>query len=100
MLTDRIDIVTCSPHNDLLSYREQNEAYCIANPGEEYAVYFPNGGQVTLDIRSIQKPAELTWLNILKSRWTDARPVREKRQIKLQCPTADYWAVLIKKSER
>jgi len=73
MLTDRIDIFMCAPHNDLLSNREQNEAYCLANPDREYTVYFPDGGEVTLDISRLRKPATLTWLNVLKSRWMDVR---------------------------
>ena len=99
MLTDRIDIFMCAPHNDLLSNREQNEAYCLANPDREYAVYFPDGGEVTLDISRLRKPATLTWLNILKSRWMDVRQISEGSKIKLACPSRDYWALLIKKSE-
>jgi hypothetical protein len=99
LLTDRIDIFTCAPHNDLLSDRESNEAYCLANPGTEYAVYFPDGGEVTLDIGSLERPAELTWLNILTSRWSDAQPITERKNLKVTCPTRDYWAALVKKSE-
>ncbi len=96
LMTDRMDVFTCAPHNDLLSDRDQNEAYCIAHPGREYAVYFPDGGDVLLDISRLEKPAALTWLNILKSRWSQARPIRGQNKIKLACPSRDYWAVLIK----
>ena len=99
MLTNRIDIFTCAPHNDLLSDRAPNEAYCLANPGKEYAVYFPNGGGVTLDLRSLKTPAGLTWLNIVKSRWSDEQKITEARRVTFQCPSRDYWAVLIKNSD-
>ncbi len=39
MLTGRIDVFACAPHNDLLSERAPNEAYCLAQPGKEYAMY-------------------------------------------------------------
>ena len=96
LLTEKIDIFTCAPHNDLLTDRESNEAYCLAHPGKEYAVYFPNGGEVTLDISLLEKPAKLTWLNILTSHWSQAQPMTERKKIKLTCPTRDYWAALIK----
>lgn len=32
-LTDKMDVFTCGPHNDLLSDRKPNEAYCLAKPG-------------------------------------------------------------------
>jgi len=96
MITDKLNIVTCSPHNDLLSNREANEAYCLANPGVEYALYFPNGGDVSLDISTINKQVTVKWLNIMKSRWLDSKHVEVEDKITLQCPSQGYWAVLVK----
>ena len=45
MLLNEIDVFTCTPHNDLLSNRQENEAYCLANPGTEYVVYFPTAAR-------------------------------------------------------
>jgi hypothetical protein len=97
MITGEMDIFTCAPHNDLLADREPNEAYCIAHPGREYAVYFPDGGQVTLDIGGLDKPAICRWLDIMRSEWND--PVRvetENRLLKLRCPSQGHWAVLVR----
>ncbi len=96
MLTDRMNIFACKPHNDLLSDRQNNQAYCIANPGEQYAVYFTNGGEVTLDTAARKKPATVHWLDILNSRWTQTQQIEPKEKLKLQCPSQSYWAVLIK----
>ena len=96
MLTDEMDIFTCTPHNDLLSDREPNEAYCIANPGKEYAVYFPNGGEVRLDLSALKKPATLRWLRVLASEWKESERVEGGRELTLRCPSQGYWAVLIK----
>jgi len=95
LLTDKMDIFTCEPHNDLLSDRHPNEAYCLANPGKQYAVYFPDGGEVTLDISSLKKPAKLQWLDIMQCRWSAAKPVEAKSRLQLRCPSRRYWAVLI-----
>ena len=95
MLTDKMNIFTCEPHNDLLSDRDTNEAYCIANPGKEYAVYFPDGGEVTINISSLKIPATVCWLDIMKSQWTKTEEVKSESKLKLSCPSQDYWAALI-----
>jgi hypothetical protein len=95
MITDKMDIFTCAPHNELLSNRKSNEAYCMANPGAEYAVYFPNGGEVTLDIGTLKKPSTSRWLDIMKSRWLGTQRLEAKGKITLQCPSQGYWVVLV-----
>lgn len=95
MLTEEMDIFTCAPRNDLLSGRHPNEAYCIANPGKEYAVYFPNGGEVDLEVRGFGRPAVSRWLRIMKSEWTEPERIEGRSPVRLQCPSPDHWAVLI-----
>ena len=104
MLTDEMHIFSCEPHNDLLQEREENEAYCIANPGVEYAVFFPNGGEVILDVLAEPgKQVHLRWLDILKSEWSGepinlgAQQATDGSRVKLSTPVKQgYWAVLIK----
>jgi len=95
MLLDKIDIFTCEPRNDLLSDRKPNEAYCLANPGREYAVYFPDGGEITLDISAMKKPLITRWLDIMKCQWLDTKRIENQSQLKLMCPSNGYWAVLV-----
>ncbi|UCF17335.1 MAG: hypothetical protein JSW59_07700, partial [Phycisphaerales bacterium] len=96
MLTDRMDIFTCRPHNGLLGDRGPNEAYCIANPGVEYAVYFPDGGEVTLNIGASEKRPTARWLDILNSQWSEPQQLADGPKPTLRCPSRGYWAVLIK----
>ena len=103
MLTDAMNVFICEPRNDLLSERSPNEAYCLANPGKEYTIYFPDGGEVTLDISAAKKPAgsgaegpvKIQWLDIMKCQWKDAQAVQDKTKLKLRCPAPGYWAVLV-----
>jgi len=69
--------------------------YCIANPGKEYAVYFPNGGQVMLDISPLKKPATVRWLDIMKFQWTNTQQIDNESKVNLSCPSKGYWAALI-----
>ena len=95
LLTNKMNIFTCAPHNDLLSDRKPNEAYCLANPGKEYGIYFPDGGEVTLDISAMNKPVTTRWLDIMKCRWSDAKRTKAQGRLRLKCPSRAYWAVLV-----
>jgi hypothetical protein len=105
VLTDDMDIFSCEPHNDLLQNRSWNEAYCTAHPGVEYAVFFPDGGNVLLDVSATGgKPLTVRWLDIRKSRWTGEATrvkveggVESSIPLRLITPTEEgYWAVLVK----
>lgn len=96
MLLDEIHVYTCEPHNDLLGDRQENEAYCLAHPGTEYAVYFPDGGEVTLEVGSLPASARLRWLNVMRFEWMRAVPVKAGAKLTLACPSRDYWVVLVK----
>ena len=39
-----------TPNNNLLLNRSENEAYVTSKKGEIYVVFFPNGGEVELDL--------------------------------------------------
>jgi hypothetical protein len=95
MLTDSMDIFTCEPHNDLLSSREENEAYAIVNPGKEYAVYFPDGGAVDLDVSAARGSLKARWLDISQSLWTNEEELEGGGTISLSAPGKDHWAVLV-----
>jgi hypothetical protein len=77
MIEDEVNIFNCEPHNDLLLGRKWNEAYCIANIGVEYSVFFPDGGNLLLDIsKPINKSLNIKWLDIHKCEWTDEAVVK------------------------
>ena len=99
MFTDVLDIVACVPRNDLLHNRSWNEAYCTANPGAQYGVFFPDGGNVQLDVSAAGgRSLTLRWLDIRQSRWSGAKTVSADAQglLKLVTPTEEgYWAALV-----
>ncbi len=83
-----MDVFTCEPHNDLLANREPNEAFCIAHPGREYAVFFPRAAEVTLDVTALDAAATLRWLHIVNSEWQPAVAVAAGATIEERCPRA------------
>ena len=101
MLTDEISIFECEPHNDLLGNRSWNEAYCTANPGLAYGVFYPDGGDVLLDASAVGTgTVAVRWLDIRERRWTGEAipvPVAADGTVRLVTPTEEgYWAALVK----
>lgn len=101
MLTAEFDLFAGEPHTDLLSRRSRNEAYCTAQPGVAYAVFFPDGGDVDLDVSQAAGHAlTVRWLQVRESRWADeprtAHRVNNDLSLRLRTPTEEgYWVALI-----
>jgi hypothetical protein len=92
-LTDAMDFFKHEPANHLLRDREENEAFCLAWPGREYALYFPGQGEVFLDAEPGNY--EAAWLQIRSSHWGE--PVEILLPGPIRTPNQDQWALLLQK---
>ena len=54
---NRINLAEMTPHGDLASSK-----YCLANPGNEYIMYLPKGGDVTVDLRNAPGAFAAEWI--------------------------------------
>ena len=97
--TDSFNLFTSEPRNDLLSDRQPNEAYCLADPGRHYALYFPAGGSVQLDVSEAGGPLEIRWFDIANSVWHPARRAGGGSTLALDAPDGGPWAVLVLPTE-
>jgi hypothetical protein len=96
MLTDALGVFTCRTRNDLLGNREENEAYCLAEAGRRYAVYFPDGGSVKLDVSDAAAGLTVRWLNLEGGHWAEPRPVEAGVGVlTLEPPGRGHWAALV-----
>jgi hypothetical protein len=95
MLTGEMDFFNHKPANHLLTDREENEAYCLAIEGREYAVYFTGKGEVGLNAPAGEY--EVKWLQIRTSQWSISRNIELPGELKT--PSDDQWVVFIKKAE-
>jgi len=100
MLLAEFDILSCEPRNDLLHWRSMTEAYCTAEPGVAYAVFFPDGGNLHVDIEGLPggRKIYVHWLDIPASAW---QPIQEvppgSNRAHLVTPReSGYWAALVK----
>jgi hypothetical protein len=95
MATDELDIALTLPRNDLLSDREDNEAYLLAEPGRQYAIYFPKGGSVVLDMSHASGQWNYRWINLDRAEWSDNSRVKAGMNIRLTAPDEGHWIAVM-----
>jgi uncharacterized protein DUF4038/collagenase-like protein with putative collagen-binding domain len=66
-LAERIDLASMVPHSELAS-----SAYCLADPGKEYLVYLPDGGEVTVDLTATTGTLAVEWMHPIEGTVTPA----------------------------
>lgn len=101
MLMNELDFTRCRPDNSLLGQRSPNEAYCFAEAGKAYAVYFPGSdsgkaADVTLDLSAAKSAGKVRWLDIAASRWADAPAAPAGAKLSLKPPSGAMWVALVK----
>jgi hypothetical protein len=82
------DLFRAAPRNDLLSDREADEAYLLALPGEQYALYFPAGGSVTLDLSDASGEMVLRRLDVDSAEWRQEGAASGGDKISIAAPAA------------
>jgi hypothetical protein len=95
MLTDAMRPFACEPRNDLLSGRGPNAAFCLSEPGRQYAVYFPDSGAVKLDVSAAKGSIEIRWLDIARNVWQKRQTASGGGELELKTPGNGHWAVLV-----
>lgn len=83
------------PANELLSERDANEAYVAADRGRAYAVYFPAGGEVHLDLSDANGPFQTQWIDIDAGRAGPSALLDGGGKVPLAPPDQGNWAVAI-----
>jgi hypothetical protein len=81
-----------TPANTLLGERDDNEAYLAAKPGALYALYFPDGGAVTLDLREHPGSFRLRWIDIATGDWGPEETLAGGAAAPLATPSPGHWA--------
>ncbi|MBM4026292.1 MAG: hypothetical protein FJ280_12955, partial [Planctomycetes bacterium] len=86
------------PANHLLSDRAANEAYLAARRGTGYALYFPNGGSVGLDLKDAPGRFEVRWIDAGTGEWDKRETVEGGAVATLKAPAQGHWAAAIVKN--
>jgi len=99
---EAFDLFACKPRNAALHGREPNEAFCLAEPATQYAVYFPRRGKVGLDVKAAPRTLTVRWYDIDAGKWH--APKTESfggiRVLPLATPGDGQWAVVVRGAGR
>jgi hypothetical protein len=84
------------PQMELLSEREENEAYLTALKGDKYVVLFPAGGSVKVDLSGHDKEFSGKWISIKTGEWGEEFSVTGGVDVEIATPDSTGWfAVLL-----
>ena len=92
-----VHLFTMEPRNDLLSDRADNEAYCLAEPGRQYAVLFTGDSDrcVRITMGTLERPFELRWLDLVTSRWEHKGTLTRRGEYTLKTPRTGQWVAVL-----
>ena len=82
-LAERMNLAATTPREDLAS-----SGYCLADPGREYLIYLPNGGEVSADLSAASGLLAVEWLHPVEGAVTLGAAVRGGAKRKLRAPFA------------
>jgi hypothetical protein len=77
----RMNLADMVPHGDLAS-----SGYCLANPGREYLVYLPTGGDVTVDLTAATGELAVEWMHPVEGAITPSGTVAGGAKRALKAP--------------
>ena len=94
---DAVHIFRMNPRDDLLSQRVTNEAYCLAEPGQQYAVFFTGEGDGRVEIELIDsgRSFELLWLDVATSCWGLRATISSRQDYMLKTPCCGHWVAVL-----
>ena len=94
-VTEVLEFEKTEPRNDLLSNRAENEAYLLAEPGVQYAVYFPAGGTVNVEMESNGSDYQYRWINLDEGDWSESGTLTASDQTEISAPDSGHWIIVL-----
>lgn len=83
------------PRMDLLSNREEDEAYLAAEPRKKYVLYFTDGGSVGLNLKGGRDRFQLRWINVRTGNWADKKTITGGKVVTINAPDKGPWVAAI-----
>jgi hypothetical protein len=87
-----------TPRMDLLINIGENTAYLSANEGEKYVVYFPKGGQATLNLSNADGQYIVRWIHTDDAEWGTTKTIQGGEPVVLDTQgVKSCFVIIIKK---
>lgn len=94
-LADRVSLWELTPSLSALTDRDDGEAYLASREGEAYALFFPDGGEVSLDLRSFPATFRLEWFDVRTGAVSSSDLFTGGNQPRISAPSAGPWLAAI-----
>ncbi|MCK5102982.1 MAG: hypothetical protein KAR17_09205, partial [Cyclobacteriaceae bacterium] len=93
-----IDFWEVNPRMDLLDDREDDEVYVSAKDGEKYVLYFPDNGDVKLNLKKYKYTFDIKWININTGEFGPESILEGGNTVRITTPSQGNWfAIVLKK---
>lgn len=90
-VAERIRLAAMRPENAIAS-----TTYCLAAPGQEYLVYLPDGGVVSVDLSAAPGHLSVEWFDPASDRWRSGPRVSGGARREFTAPFAGAAVLLLK----
>ena len=93
-MLDSIDIFSMAPSNGLLSGRTDDEAYCLAQNGAQYAVYFTGLGDHSVRVNLVGGEYNYKWIDVENNSYGKSGAMGGGQQT-ISAPNSKQWIIVI-----
>jgi len=83
------------PRMELLSNREDDEAYLAAEPRKRYVLFFTDGGSVGLNLKGGKDRFQLRWIDVRTGNWADKKTIAGGKVVTINAPDKGPWVAAI-----
>ena len=90
-LAERVNLAALVPHPELAS-----TGYCLAHPEQEYIVYLPEGGEVTLNLSAVAGTLAVEWIHPVDGTMTPGGSIEGAVRRLLKAPFTGAAAAYLK----
>ena len=99
MLVSEFDFFSSVPdvNSEIIRLTDKVEAYLTSNAKNDLCVYFPDGGEVQLNLLKFNGNYQVKWLNIEGANWYSKSEISGGKTISIHSPFAGAWVALFKK---
>ncbi len=94
-LESLIPLWSVHPSNKLMSEREANEAYLATDRESAYVIYFPAGGEISLDISRAKQRLQVNWINIDTGEFGPQQLLQMGKKALLSPPGKENWVAAL-----
>ncbi len=88
-----IDLAHMVPHGELAS-----TGVCLANPGQEYLIYLPKGGEIVVDLRNAPGTFTAEWMEPSTGMYSWSEPIKGAAWRTIKAPFQDGALLHLRRS--